>query len=116
MNTAASGQFGMEVHQRAALKIAVHRVFDSLQGVVSDLKFLGARTLQSQRVVERLLQRFEEFETPHRPHRVGGELPVLQVLVGQQGDQRLGEPGVAKHADPREIYIGKLQQQGAIER
>ena len=43
MNTSASEQFGMEVHQHAALNIAVHRVFDSLQGVVSDLKFLGSQ-------------------------------------------------------------------------
>ena len=43
LNTVASEQFRMEVHQKATLNIAVNRVFDSLQGVVSDLKFLGSQ-------------------------------------------------------------------------
>lgn len=43
LNTAASERFGMEVRQNASLNIAEHRVFDSLQGVVSDLKFLGSQ-------------------------------------------------------------------------
>lgn len=43
LNTTASERFGMEVRQNAALNIAEHRVFDSLQGVVSDLKFLGSQ-------------------------------------------------------------------------
>ncbi len=43
LNTTTSEQFGMEVHQKAALNIAVNRVFDALQGVIGDLKFLGSR-------------------------------------------------------------------------
>ncbi len=42
-NTAASMQYRMEVHQNAALDNAVRLVFDALQGVVSDLRYLGSR-------------------------------------------------------------------------
>jgi diguanylate cyclase (GGDEF)-like protein len=48
MNTAASEQYRMELHQTATLNIAVQSVLDALEGVVGDLKVLSSRkTIQS---------------------------------------------------------------------
>ncbi len=84
LNTVNSVKYRMELHQNAALNVAVHRVYDSLQGVISDLKFLGSHHEILSQLVQgnatasaRLTHQFLNFA------RHKGDYDQVRLLNGQ---------------------------------